>query len=787
MAAHRPCDHCGTPFVPRRPEDRFCCNGCAYVYRMLREEGFGQFYDFKGEVIQPVGSRAFSQPDWARIEPAIQRAEAAAKAIGGDTARTAFRIEGISCIGCVWLVERLFQRIPGGIRINIDAQTSRIEMHWRIGVFDPRQFIEAISPYGYILAPVGDAPDNPESRALGVRIGLTGAFAMNTMLFTLPVYLGMEASFPFARLFSMVALASATFSMILGGSYFIVRAFNALRDRYLHADVPIALGLVIAYGGSLLGWLLDRADLQYFDFVSIFSFLMLAGRWAQESAIERNRRLLLEDDIREQSVLPVTGEGSAPGTRHAVGEITPGDRFRAETHLLVPVESRVDAGSIECSLESINGESLPRVFIAGDRIPAGARILNSCDAVLEAIEKWEDSLLARLTSPAEESDLGRRWIDRLIRPYTAIVLTLAAVGGFAWAVQTDWVRGAAVAISILVVSCPCALGVSLPLAGQLAISRLRRDGIFVRRIDLLARLRKVRRVVFDKTGTLTLERLRLRNPEALHDLSANDADALIAMTNRSLHPVARSLREELLARGCGTLQRDPGFAFDETPGLGITLRQDNTLWHLGRPDWAGDSRDPGEGTVLSRNGIVITRFLFREEVREDVRPALASLQRQGLDLVLLSGDHPSRVDGLNEALGHPFTTALGGLSPDDKAAWIATHDPDPTLMIGDGLNDRLAFDQAGCRGSPIVEQGALRAATDFLFSGFSLGPIPRLFAQARRYRHTFAAILVAAILYNGFAVSLCLAGVMNPLLAAVLMPASSLLSLALASRAGRQA
>ncbi len=785
MSNHRPCDHCGTPFVPRNPDDRFCCNGCAYVYRMLREEGFDQFYDFKAGVIQPVGSRAFSEPDWSRIEPAIERAEAAAQATGSDTARAAFRIEGISCIGCVWLVERLFHRIPGGIRINIDAQSSRIELNWRVGVFDTRAFIEAISPYGYLLAPVGDAPDASESRALGVRIGLTGAFAMNTMLFTLPVYLGMESTFPFARLFSMVALASATFSIILGGSYFIVRAFRALRDRYLHADVPIALGLVIAYGGSLLGWLLDREDLQYFDFVSIFSFLMLAGRWAQEAAIERNRRLLLEEDVREQTVLLLNPPATT--TRRPVGEITAGDRYRAETHLLVPVESRIDAGSVECSLESINGESLPRVFVAGDRVPAGARVLNAVDAALEALEPWEASLLARLTAPSAESDAGRRWIDRLIRPYTAIVLVLAAIGGFAWGVQTDWVRGAAVAISILVVSCPCALGVSLPLAGQLALSRLRRDGVFVRRIDLLARIRKVRRVVFDKTGTLTLERLRLRNRDTLVSLPPGDVAILLAMTTRSLHPVARSLREELLALGVHTDRPGDTSQFNEVPGCGVELQIGDRIWRLGRADWAAGSTESGEATVFARSNAILARFEFGEEVREDVAPALNRLRHSGLTLSILSGDHPDRVGRLNTALGNTFDTALGGLSPDDKADWISAHDPDAILMIGDGLNDRLAFDKAGCRGSPIVEQGALRSATDFLFSGFSLEPIPRLFAQARRYRATFAAILVAAVLYNIFAVTLCLAGKMNPLLAAILMPANSLFSLALASRAGRQA
>lgn len=786
MSAHRPCEHCGTPFLPRNPGDRFCCNGCAYVYRMLREEGFSQFYDFKAGVIQPVGSRAFSEPDWSRIEPAVERAEAAAEASGSDVARAGFRIEGISCIGCVWLVERLFNRIPGGIRINIDAQTSRIELNWRVGVFNARKFIEGIAPYGYLLAPAGEAPDASESRHLGVRIGLTGAFAMNTMLFTLPVYLGMEASFPFARLFSMVALASATFSIILGGSYFIVRAWNALRDRYLHADVPIALGLVIAYGGSLLGWLLDRDDLQYFDFVSIFSFLMLAGRWAQETAIERNRRLLLEDDAREQTVVPIDSVGSSATPRRSVADILVGDRYRAGNHLLVPVESRVDSGSVECSLESINGESVPRVFPIGSRIPAGARVLNSHDAILEALEDWEASLLARLTAPPAESEAGKRWIDRLIRPYTAVVLGLAAIGGVAWGIHSDWIRGASVAISILVVSCPCALGVSLPLAGQLALSRLRKDGVFVRRIDLLARIRRVRRVVFDKTGTLTLERLRLQNRDSLQNLESEERRLLLAMTDRSLHPVARSLREELLAIEGRIREGIEGLSIREIPGQGIEAQRAETVWRLGRADWAVGEGNRGKGTVFSVNGVPRANFSLGEEVREDVQPALEKLKRRGLRLAILSGDHPDRVEAMNKALDRAFESASGGLSPEEKAAWIEAHDPESILMIGDGLNDRLAFDRAGCRGSPVVEQGALRAATDFLFSGFSLDSIPRLFAQAQRYRSAFIAILLAAVSYNTFAVFLCLAGKMNPLLAAILMPASSLLSLALATRAGSQ-
>ncbi|MGF1529998.1 MAG: heavy metal translocating P-type ATPase metal-binding domain-containing protein [Puniceicoccaceae bacterium] len=782
LPQRKPCIHCGTPFTARSVEEQFCCNGCAYVHRMLSEEGFEQFYQLKSGVIQPVGSRAFAEPDWDRLEPIVQAAISQASEEGTAVARARFQIEGISCIGCVWLIERLFYRKPGSVRINIDAQTAVLTLHWKSAIFHPSEFISELRGYGYLLAPVHSIRVG-ESHRLVTRIGLTGAFALNTMLFTLPGYLGLEEDFPLARIFSMVAFASATLSLLFGGSYFIARAWHAIQDRLLHSDVPIALGISLAWFGSVIGWLIDESSLQFFDFVSIFTFLMLVGRWAQESALERNFQHLHEEDQENRTIKVRASLMDPEETPRSTAELKSGDLICPQQHELIPVESVLRSGEIDCSLESINGESMPRSYQAGDRLPAGARVIRSQQAVAECLEPWEASILRELTAPPTNSTVGSLFIDRLIRPYTFTVLVLAALAGILWTVLDSWVAGGAAAISILVVSCPCALGISLPLVGQLALHRLRREGLFVRQIDLFARLKAVRRVVFDKTGTLTFERIHLLDTAILDSLDTNEKSILLAIVNRSLHPVSRALRESILATGFTSTAAVPPGAVEEIAGRGVILSIDGDQWKLGKAAWAAPGISPqSPQTVLSRNGAIVACFEFIERPREELALTLEKLKAFALENSLLSGDNSEKVALLNQTLGHPFQPAIGELSPQDKKSWVENHQPESILMIGDGLNDRLAFDAAHCKGSPVVEQGALRPAADFLFSGFSLGSLPSLFRQAKRYRQVFSTVLAFAIGYNFTAIILCFAGWMNPLLAAVLMPLSSLFSLALASR-----
>ena len=768
------CEHCDTAFTPTREDESYCCRGCEFVAGMIKECGFDRFYDLKqGLTTAPVRSRPFEQHDFSWLPPLVAQAEGRSS---DGSASLDCGLEGISCVGCVWLIDKLFDHHPGAIRASAHPAAGRLHLEWQSGKCDLEGFLTELTRFGYVAGPVRrDAPDH-ERRRLGARLGLCGAFALNAMAFSLPGYFGMPDDFEFAGLIRLVAFISATLSMLVGGSYFIDRAWRALRFRSLHIDLPIAIGLMSAYAGSIVGWAMALPGLHYFDFVATFVFLMLGGRYLQTAAIDRNRRRLLRSTPVPSSVL----SGEKPV---ALESLEPGQSFQLLPGQALPVAATVqDAELAEVSLEWINGEAEPVVIGAGRQLPAGAILLSQGALQVTATEAWADSLLSRLTA-TDSSERGSPVLQRVLRVYLIVVL-LIGIGGLVYQLNLGQTATALqVMISIFVVSCPCALGVAIPLADELASTRAERQGAFVRSATLWPRLRSVRKVVFDKTGTLTLERPVLTDPEEVRRLDDDAALALARLTARSLHPISRTLLEILGARGQRLLAQHGSAEIEDHPGKGASLHSSG-LWKLGRAGWADSVADGS--TVLSLDGRRVAAFHFQDTLRPAARETLNTLRRRGHDLWILSGDSQKKVSHLAAALDLPADHAIGELDPNGKAARVAALDHRDTLFLGDGANDSLAFDAAFVTGTPVVDRSLLESKADFYTLGSGLDFLPHLFeaadARARGVRLAFA----FALLYNLAAVSICLTGRMDPRLAAILMPLSSIVSVLLVTMGTRR-
>jgi Cu2+-exporting ATPase len=793
------CPHCGAPLTTAATrESGFCCAGCAYVHRLVYEQGLEGYYRIKDAVVAPVDQAVFVPRDYDWLAELQRDAEQAAPA-GSAIVALELDVQGISCAGCVWLIEKLFHKQAGALAIETDAQLGRLRLRATRGRFDAVAFARTLQSFNYLLGPPGEEPAQSESRLLARRVGLCAAFAMNVMLFALPVYFGMDASFAYAGLFRTLALVFATLSLLVGGFYFINRAALALRDRVLHIDLPIALGIVGAYAGSFYGWLTRQESFVYFDFVAVFILLMLIGRWAQVAAVERNRRRLLSHRARPQRVRVV----GLPGEQ-AVELLRPGDLFEVRPGQIVPVEAQLDTAAAMFGTAWITGEAEPRTCRTGQRVPAGAINLGRIETRLRAVQSWKDSLLARLLQPARRDAFRHRFLERIVGGYLVAIFGLAAVTGLGWWLGTgDAARTWAAVTAVLVVSCPCAIGLSFPLADEMAVVAARQFGVFVRELDLWPRLGRVRKLVFDKTGTLTLETPQLGNPDALRALAPAARAALTAIVRDNPHPVSQCLFENLLSLG---LDLDPpppspaGAAFGELreePGLGVTLRAAaGPCWSLGRPGWRGGAGEfgphyasnDGAGTdaEFARDGVVLARFHFTEAVRPDARDEIAALRALGRESYILSGDRREKVAAMAAALDIPVDRAFAGASPQEKAAWLERHDLRDTLMLGDGANDSLAFDAAFCRGTPIIHRDVLASKADFYYLGRGVAGLRRLFEINRSRRRTQQWLLVFSVSYNLLAVGLAAAGHMSPLLAAILMPLSSLISLAIVAAGMRQ-
>ncbi|HEY8995729.1 MAG TPA: HAD-IC family P-type ATPase, partial [Lacunisphaera sp.] len=526
----------------------------------------------------------------------------------------------------------------------------------------------------------------------------------------------------------------------------------------------------------------------YFDFVGTFILLMLVGRWAQVAAVERNRRRLLSVQARPHKVRVLGASGAA--VEQPVENLRAGDVFRVRSGQVVPVEAQLETAAASFGTAWITGEADPREYRVGGRVPAGAVSLARGEVQLRATQGWSESLLAKLLQPAGRDAFRHRLLERVVGGYLIAIFAAAILAGLAWWFGThDAVRTFSVVTAVLVVSCPCAIGLAVPLADEMATVALRRHGVFVREADLWPRLAKIKKLIFDKTGTLTLETPVLRNPTALDGLAPAARAVLLALVRDNPHPVSQSLLENLLARPDAVAPEPPTGTFHEEPGFGVRLETTAGTWSLGRPGWSVSPRDVchimydklpgGHDTEFACDGVVLARFHFEDAVRPGAAREIAELRSAGFEVFILSGDRREKVGAMAQALKLPADHAVAGVTPEQKASWVQTLDRRDTLMLGDGANDSLAFDTAFARGTPVIHRGVLEGKADFYYLGQGLGGLRRLFAVNATRRRTQTVLIVFSIVYNATTVGFAVAGHMNPLIAALVMPVSSLLSLAM--------
>lgn len=766
------CRHCANP-VPANRSDCFCCAGCAAVHHLLEREELAHFYELRGDqVMAPVSPHLLQPRDdgWLR--------NLAANLPEGTTLRLA--IQGISCLGCVWLLERVFARSQGARRIVIDSIRAELEIQADFNRFDLTAFAREIQAFGYLLGPAQENGAQESSRSmeqLQQRMGLCGAFAMNAMAFSLPAYFGMPANFAFAGWFDLIAATSASASLMVGGSYFAARAWQSLRAGVLHIDTPIALGIIAAYAGSMIGWLADEPGLKYFDFVATFIFLMLAGRWVQQAAVQRHQRRLMRDSSVATSVAV---EGFQEPV--ALGDLQIGQRIEIPQGQAIPTAARLLDPEASISMEWISGESAPIRKTLGQLLNSGALNIGSRPLRAEILESWPNSTLHQLLKARRQVHWRDEGLEHLLAVYLKTVILIAVLGlGWWWMKDRHGLTALQVAISVLVVSCPCALGVALPLAEELACRQAERIGVFVRQLGLWKKLLRLRCVAFDKTGTLTTENPRLRQPELLQGLSDNAKQVLRTMITGNLHPISRSLFDEL---GPGATRSD--CSLQERVGEGIWLTEPNGL------QWVLQRGVDGQGTQLLCGGQNLTTLHFDETLRPQAQSELQTLQKLGLGVFVLSGDQPQRVAQMAERLGLGSSQAMGAMSPAQKAAWLRANTNHDALFLGDGANDSLAFDAALCAGSPVSGRSFLEQKADFYFLGSHLGFVSELLRVAQRHRRATRLVFAFSVSYNAVTVAAGLAGMLSPLAAAVLMPLSSLITLGLVRlsfaqpRAGRR-
>jgi len=764
------CIHCGNPLdkFHKAEDGPFCCAGCRTVYSLIRGEGLDRYYEIKPDIVPPASRLRADSYAW--LDAVLDSPEA-------ETGPVSLDIQGVHCAACVWLIQELHDRELDGGGLRINPSLGKVDLTWRGDRDKLKQWLALVEKFGYRFGP-GRKRGVGHSRSLLVRMGVSIAIAMNVMIFSASYYFGLSPADGLVyRFFGWLNLALSTLSVLVGGTVFMRAAWQGLRRRVAHLDLPISLGIILAYLGSVLAYLLQGPEAAYFDTLTIFVALMLVGRWVQERILERNRNALLEADGVENLFTRRYREGHLESA-HAT-DLVSGDELWIAPGDLLPVEAILMRRPAELALDWITGESEKRRFEPGDRLPAGAFNAGLSGFRAAAAQDFADSRLNDLLrSPVDTSDgglAGRNWWHRVSTLYVISVLVLAAGAFLGWAGR-DLQKALEVTVAVLVVTCPCALGLATPLAQEMIQAALRRRGVLIRRGDFFDRALAVKKILFDKTGTLTAGRLSLRDESRteLDSLSDEERGVLRNLAGRSLHPVSRALAAEL---GEGALESESEEAL-EYAGTGLEWKRMGETWRLGKASFCGGRTDE-DATCFSRDGSVLARFRFEEAVRPGAPGEIAALDAAGYELHLLSGDDPAKVAAAAPRLGIDPGRAVGGLTPESKADMVRELDSGDTLMVGDGLNDAPSFEAAHCSATPAVEHAALPAKADFYYLGDGIAALRRALAAAGRLRGMIKLNLIFASVYNLGAIVLSILGYVSPVVAAVLMPISSVLIVSL--------
>ena len=763
------CLHCGNT-LPKDAREGFCCAGCKTVHALISDAGLLRYYDLREEAIVPpalLSTTARSDKNW--LEPLAARLEQA-----DGSVELPIKLQGLRCAGCVWLIQQLFSQHAGAQRISVNSArgSARLCVDRR---FPLERFVTDLSRFGYLAGDIGDAERTDDSLLL--RTGVCLALSANAMMFSAAIYLGLSEG-PLYKLLHGLNFACASLAVLVGAPVFMSSAYRALKARILHLDLPIAVGIALSYGAALWSFASGHSQAAYYDSLATFIALMLLGRWLKERIVDRNRRELLTNSGLDGLLVRTVRAGKlelTPATDLKAGDsllIPPGD--------LVPVAGLLDNPTAQCSLDWINGESEPSEYTRGSLIPAGAFNAGKAPLSLTCQTDFASSQLVELLGQSqlsEAKDSGSTHSFSLW--YVSAVLATGAAAFLYWTWSTGSVtRGLEVATAIYVVTCPCAIGIAVPLAEELVLAGLRRAGLFVRTPSFLDRARGVRRVVFDKTGTLTTGRLHVTDSAPLAQLGEASRDVLYTMAVASGHPKSAAVAAALEAFS-PRLRAD--LMVLETTGQGTETLSDGRVYRLGQAAWAQHAASSGsasgEDLVFSVDGLPLCRLRTSETLRDDARAEIEALSHDGYETFILSGDEPARVRALAAELGIPAERTLGKQSPKDKAAFIEQHDRGDMLMIGDGVNDSLAVAQAFTSGTPSIDRAVMPSRTDFYFVTPGLAPIRLALRAAHKLARVLRRNQAFAISYNLFVVTVAVLGLMKPWLAAVLMPLSSIVVL----------
>jgi Cu2+-exporting ATPase len=702
-------------------------------------------------------------------------------------------VEGVSCAGCMSKIERGLSAIPDVTLARVNLTDRRVALEWKQGTLDPARFIDRLAELGYKAYPFetagAEAAEVEQSRFLLRCLGVAAFATMNVMMLSIPVWSGNGSDMIpeqrdfFHWLSALIALPAAAYA----GQPFFRSAFRALRTGNVNMDVPISIGVILALAMSIVETI-NHAEHTYFDAAIMLLTFLLVGRYLDQS-MRRRTRAVAGNLAALKAETATKFVGADEISQVPVAAISPGDIVLLRPGERCAVDGTVIEGRSEIDQSLITGETLYVTAEQGTSVYAGSLNISGTLRVRVSAAS-EGTLLAEITRLLDNALQARsryvRLADRASRLYAPVVHATALLTMLGWVLLgASWHDAIVTAVAVLIITCPCALGLAIPTVQTVASGAMFKAGVLLNSGDAIERLAEIDWIIFDKTGTLTLPDLEVVNAAGIPDDVFRLAGQLALASN---HPVAAAV-----AQAAGA--KSPLAGAVEVPGQGVRAMLGQTEMRLGRPSFCDAEQlaneraklDPEASIVAFRLGEARYVFAVRQGLRPDARAMIAALQKRNIQLEILSGDREPAVQAAARALGIGEWRA--GVTPADKIARIEDlkRQGHKVLMVGDGLNDAPSLAAAHVSMSPISAAHLSQATADLVFLGKPLAPVVAAVDYARKALLLMRQNLWLAVGYNLLAVPIAISGVVTPLIAAAAMSGSSILVMLNALRARRVA
>ena len=798
------CDHCGLEVPPALREEQvelqFCCSGCRVAYEVINDCGLEDFYSVRESAQRGKQRSSGVGGDYAAFDCEAFLEKHATQTSSGLMA-IELRLEGVHCAACVWLVEQLPSVVDGVIEARLSLTSCSVRLAWDPSQTNLSAVAAALDRLGYAPHPARDISARDarlatERRQL-TRMAIAGALAGNNMLIALGLYAGVFDGIDpaHARLLRWVSMIIGWLSIAWPGSAFFRSAWVSLRSHTPSLDQPIALALGAGLVAGTVNVILDRGEI-FFDSLSVLVFLLLVGRFLQA----RQQRWVTDSVGMAVAMTPDSCRVLREGEYivESVEALQPGDTVEVMPGEVFPADGVIASGRSSIDASLLTGESIPSPISIGDEVYSGAVNLGGVVRV-HVNSVGEQTRVGRLQNLVMQGLEARtpliQFTDRIGRGFLLVVIAIATLNAVAWALYADMASAIDTTVAVLIVACPCALGLATPLTMALAIARASRDGVLIKSADVFERLARVTPnepglMMLDKTGTLTRREMEVVSWEG----DCEVIGAVAAMERQSNHPIGQAL-----IRYAEGLEMPSAVVEDcqTEHGHGVSGAWNNQEMLVGSPDWVAQQAMPTEGSlqraidaaarkgcscvVIALDRKVIAVAALSDQPHRDLKQSLGWLRSQGWRLRVMSGDHQPAVEALCSQVGIQSADALSRMTPESKfdAVRDATQcednlTPKPVVaMVGDGVNDAAALAAADVGVAVHGGAEAALAAADVYLSRPGIGEVVGLTRLAKRTVRTVRRNLAISLSYNALAITLAAMGYITPLTAALLMPLSS--------------